>query len=449
MKSILVLILLVCGFCIYAQPNWPLIKSVTHPFVALQDEYTTPFIQPLAVNGWEDGIFISRDGLNLYCIYAPVDLFSWTFVGPADPTNFSAYLKGPTFGMDLVSNPVEASQWLQADILYAHRNDFNSNFDTWQLSNLANPIFSEGAPQLVNSDTNTADLFVYTSNNTAPNYNTDILLLRNVDLNPSIQGTALPFPLNTEFTEDNPHIERINQDSLVLFFDSSNKPGGVGDLDIWFSTSGDDGSTWTNPQQVSSLNTSLSEQQPHLFKNSEQEWYIYFTGSNLTTGKPEIYRSKLGTTGNWDSWQNTELVIGAGNAFGVGEPTLTQYGDISFVVIYADTINGTNTDKYDADPWFLPRIGSPLNSSDKLASTEPKYSIFPNPFHSQTILTSSSNLNGSNVTLYSSIGQAVKQYSNLQGTSASIEGNELANGIYFVTITKNNKIVFSQKLMIE
>ena len=47
-------------------------------------EYDTPYRQPLSTMGWEDGIYISRDGNNLYCIYAPGDLLSWT-LNSADP----------------------------------------------------------------------------------------------------------------------------------------------------------------------------------------------------------------------------------------------------------------------------------------------------------------------------------------------------------------------------
>ena len=39
---------------------------------------------------------------------------------------------------------------------------------------------------------------------------------------------------------------------------------------------------------------------------------------------------------------------------GVGEPTLTSNGDISFVVIYARP-NPTAFDNFDADVWYLPK----------------------------------------------------------------------------------------------
>lgn len=345
----------------FTQPNWTVIKAATKPSISNPTEFGAPYMQPLAVGGWEDGLNITRDGLNLYCFYTPVDLLSWQFIGGADPTNFSSYSRGPTFGMDLATNPVAASKWMQSDILISQRTNTANSFPAWQLSNLVNPIWSEGAPQ-INSNTRTlTDFYVYASNNVPPSYKTDIILLSGVSLNPSVQGTALPAPVNEPNTrEDNPHIERLNASNLVLFFDSDDKTGGVGQLDIWYSTSPDNGVTWTTPMQVSTLNTTADEQQPHLFYDGSV-WFLYYTGTNILTGKTEIYRAKQGTVGNWDSWINNESVIGVGNAFAVGEPSLTKYGDISFVVIYADTVNGTSTNKFDSDPWFLPKNGSPFS----------------------------------------------------------------------------------------
>ncbi len=56
---------------------WDSIKSNTSPVVEVpfQSEYAKPFKQPLADYGWEDGLHISPDGLNLYALYSPMDFF--------------------------------------------------------------------------------------------------------------------------------------------------------------------------------------------------------------------------------------------------------------------------------------------------------------------------------------------------------------------------------------
>ena len=92
--------------------------------------------QPLSTMGWEDGIYISRDGNYLYCTYAPGDLLAWT-LNSSDPTKFEPYRRGPVFGMDLITNPVGASSWIQADILYSAKSASTGKFESWILSGMA------------------------------------------------------------------------------------------------------------------------------------------------------------------------------------------------------------------------------------------------------------------------------------------------------------------------
>ncbi|RMF63431.1 MAG: hypothetical protein D6743_10745, partial [Calditrichaeota bacterium] len=286
------------AFCstVSAQPDWDAIKADARPFVALPDEYETPYKLPIAVGGWEDGLYITRDGLNLYCIYLPVDVFSFLYVGDGDITNFSPYRRGPTFGMDLTTNPAGASEWLHGDILYTHRNSVLEPFPEWQLSNLARPVWSEGAVQIVMKDDSTADIFAYTSNHDSPpdKEDVDILFFRNSSLNPSGVGEFLPAPVRSDEQEDNPHIERLDASNLVLFFDSP-RPGGKGGLDIYLSTSDDDGATWSEPQPVTSVNTALDDQMPHLFRDEMGEWWLYFMSDDPNTLKSGIYRARLAT----------------------------------------------------------------------------------------------------------------------------------------------------------
>ena len=92
------------------------------------------------------------------------------------------------------------------------------------------------------------------------------------------------------------------------------------------------------PLNISSVNTANQEHQPHLY-NDGTDWYLYFSATH-TDGKLAIFRAKQQMSGDWDSWGTKELVIGAGNSAGVGEPTLTSSGDISFVVVYENPGGG-------------------------------------------------------------------------------------------------------------
>jgi hypothetical protein len=440
--AFVIIILLSITERLVAQPNWSSIKSSASLSVSIPSEFGTPYLQPLAVGGWEDGLFISRDGLNLYCLYTPIDLFSWQFIGAADNSNFTPYYRGPSFGMDLITTPLSGpTEWLHSDILISQRTTTAMQFPAWQLSNLANPIWSEGAPQINSISGSTADLFVYASNNVHPTYKTDIVLLKNVALNPSVQGTMLPFPVNTPDTrEDNPHIERLSSQNLVLFWDSDDRSGGVGQLDIWFSTSTDNGVTWAVPTQVSTINTTLGEQQPHLYKDG-LDWFLYYTGTNTVTEKAEIYRAKLGASGDWNSWQNIESVIGAGNTLGVGEPTLTQNGDLSFVVIYSDNVNGTSTDKYDADPWFLPKLTT-VSVEDNFEAT-PSFEFYPNPAKTELIVKVHSN-DHYEITISNLLGQILIKDQNPSRVDISL----LTTDIYIMTFIQGQNI-YQQKFIKE
>ena len=148
-----------------AQPDWPAIKAATAPIVALPNEYGTPFQQPLAVGGWEDGLYISREGLHLYCFYTPIDFWSFTDNG-GEVSNFTPFRWEPDFGMDLVTNQFGFSEWLHSDILTATRNSVDEPFKTWQLSNLARPEHWEGAPYTLMANDTLVDIFAFTSDDT-------------------------------------------------------------------------------------------------------------------------------------------------------------------------------------------------------------------------------------------------------------------------------------------
>ena len=49
-------------------------------------------------------------------------------------------------------------------------------------------------------------------------------------------------------------------------------------------------------------------------------------------------------------------VIEKGNSPCIGEPTLTDSGDISFVVVYENRANGNDNDTHDIDPWYVCKV---------------------------------------------------------------------------------------------
>jgi len=339
--------------------SWAAAKAKQAPVNELPGEFTTPYAQPLSTLAWEDGIYISRDGLSLYATYIPMDLLK-AVLDSVSPTLFYLYRRGPTLaGQVFPTNISPPNPWLHADVAIAQRSATSVPFTSWCLSNLHMATgYDLGAFQ---GDLNTAhtgyDRVVYTDDSLAPG-GPKIALLQNVGLSPSPTGMALPSPLNTAGTEfDNPHIELVGG-VLALFFDSQDLQGVTGGKHVFYSTSVDNGVSWSSPTEATTVNdTTVTKlggpaQQPHLY-NDGSVWWLYFGAANAADFKQAIYRAPQGTPGDWNSWGAPTLVVSAGTTMGVGEPTVTSHGDLSFVAIYQNG-SGTAVDTYDADPWYLP-----------------------------------------------------------------------------------------------
>jgi hypothetical protein len=195
----------------------------------------------------------------------------------------------------------------------------------------------------------------YVTNDT-PNYLNQIAWIKGGDLNPQGLGETLPEPVNDEdLREDNPNMVRISDEHLILYYVILDKEGGKGSEDIWFSESFDKGETWQEPVNVADVNTTKQEDMPFYYSDQNGQGWLYFTSINDTNDKMEIFRAKQISAEDYLHYSEREAVIGAGNAAAVAEPTLTWEGDISFVVLYDAGALGTDTDRYDVDPWYLAR----------------------------------------------------------------------------------------------
>ncbi len=346
-------------------PDWDQVKSKTHPIVKLPG-YGTPYRLDINTLGWEDGQFISKDGLTLYCFYTPLDLFSFAMHSSADPFAVGPYLRGPFPEIvNQVPNAYRdiANQFLSSEILISHRNSVNDPFPPWSIANFSTFATFDGAPQIVLNDTNPniVEFLVFTYLNPDPDYGNeknDIAYYRNTHRNPSGQLTLFPQPLNeVEYNEDNPHIEKVGPNRWIIFFTSEDRPEGKGEIDIYFSISHDNAHSWSPPEPVN-FNTTGSEDMPFIWKDSTGIYWMYYMNNDNN-----IVKRKQTTPGDWKNWNDEILVIDKGNAVAVGEPTLTQWGDIAFGLIYdAGTNWGTSkTNRFDNDIWILPKKGSPLD----------------------------------------------------------------------------------------
>lgn len=129
------------------------------------------------------------------------------------------------------------------------------------------------------------------------------------------------------------------------------------------------------------------------------------------------------------------------NCLNPGLVILTQYGVVSnggYLYINCTLSVG---------PWFdchLPdyayALGVPAISSLL------EFSLFPNPFSSQTTFHTNVPLHNATLTLYNSFGQEVKQFV-IRNSSFVIERGNLPSGLYFIRLTDDNKI-YKDKLVI-
>lgn len=357
-----------------AQPNWPAIKS-TASFTLHDTAFNQPQIQAINVGGWEDGLYMTRDGKQLFSTYLPIDVISWLgdFTACID---FNPYFRPPLLGIDTLSNPFNCPNYMHSDIIRSSRSDTAQSFSNWSSSNLQTPATFEGGVCGVQLNADSFDTFIFTRDIGAPN-GMELFLLQQVPVNPTIAGaTAI---LSSPAHEDNPHIERLNDSTLLLLFDR--------DRSIYYSISQDNGQNWQSPVLVSQV---LNDQapydvQPHLWHDGN-DWWVYFCADNQN-GIRCIYKSKQQVINDWDSWGPRQLVLepnfilagGLGNIFGIGEPSLTAWGDLSFVVVYGDLNSNDTNDVYDCDPWLMKRKNPLPLALNKKVSSEIDIQVFPNP----------------------------------------------------------------------
>jgi len=421
-------------------PQWDSIKANYQPIIGFPSEYETPYIQNHANGGWEDGIYISRNGLHMYTFYSPVDII--TYAGDIDTSQaceypvIAPYWRGPMIGVDTATTIGPCTHWLHSDVVHASRTDGSSSFSPWTPTDINDQLYYEGAPQVIAKSNDSLDAFLYTR--TTSGY-VDIYIMRDITYNPTDIGKIID-TINIKSpsgAEDNPHMEKINDSTYVLFFDDTYN--GNTNMEIYFSMSTDGGNTWQPAQQVTSLSSTAEDIMPHLWYDGT-DWWIYYATSDpgITDGRLHIVRRKQTNQGDWLNWGSPQVVInpgsisgGFGEVLGVGEPTLTQWGDISFSVIYGNSSSMDTTDLWDSDPWFLPRKGSALSIESKEVSHTVEFYLYPNPANQSVTINTS--IRKGLVQVISITGQVV-QTEQLNNGNTVISTTKLPSGMYIIQI---------------
>lgn len=434
--------------------RWDSLKATQQPVLQppFSNTYSAPQQQPLHSYGWEDGIHLSRSGDMLYALYSPADLLSWigfmnaTAGNPnytlCDVFGTGAYYRSyaPLYGMDITTNGFGCDTFINIDLVYSRIDASTGLFNNWQLSGIRTPAAIEGSPMPVFNATNPAliDIFLFTRNS-------DIWMIRNSadTLSGFANAVRLPVPVNpvtNEFQADNPHLERLNGDTLLLVYERYTDPAF---RDFYFTLSYDDGVNWTMPQLVTTIPSSAGHiEHPHLWQQPNNGPWTFWYSLDY-----DIWRAVQTTPGNWNSWGNHAMVVSKGNTASIGEPVLDAAGNLSFAVGHTFFQLGDSTDVVDVDPWVARIIPNNIGETP-----QPVLHVSPNPANTAaplyiqcSVLTAAAQFTLTDITGRSLQNIAVLPLS--EGRFQLTFTDALAPGVYVISVEAGGRRV-SQHVII-
>jgi Secretion system C-terminal sorting domain len=85
---------------------------------------------------------------------------------------------------------------------------------------------------------------------------------------------------------------------------------------------------------------------------------------------------------------------------------------------------------------------------DNKTNIEKAITIAPNPFSSNAIIKTNTELQNASLVIYNSIGEAVKQMNNLNGKAIPLDCNDLAPGLYFIKLVQGYEILAFKKIIL-
>jgi len=91
---------------------------------------------------------------------------------------------------------------------------------------------------------------------------------------------------------------------------------------------------------------------------------------------------------------------------------------------------------------------NPLTSVQNYKEKESHFTLFPNPFSTQTTIQSDHFIQNGSLTIYNSLGEVVSQINNINGQSVIIERGYLANGLYFIRLTEGSHEMMLKKVIV-
>jgi photosystem II stability/assembly factor-like uncharacterized protein len=129
------------------------------------------------------------------------------------------------------------------------------------------------------------------------------------------------------------------------------------------------------------------------------------------------------------NWTNFSNGIGSNSVY-----SLTSLGNYFYA--------GTGGNIFTTNPSLATSI------PEKNTDIDDTWSVYPNPFSSQTTLQTDQLFKNATLTVYNSYGQTVKQINNISGQAVVFSRDNLPNGIYFLQLTVSSKVIATKKILI-
>lgn len=150
----------------------------------------------------------------------------------------------------------------------------------------------------------------------------------------------LGYPVNTRYWESTPFLA---PDSRTLYF-SSNRPGGIGGTDLWYSCLNEDGS-WQEPVNLGSpVNTPGNEMSPFILPDGQ---FLFFSSDgHIGMGGMDLYRSQSNENSGWDEPLNLGYPINTH----YDEEALTMPGRAYFAIFSSNRSDLGGKDLYRFTP---------------------------------------------------------------------------------------------------
>lgn len=173
---------------------------------------------------------------------------------------------------------------------------------------------------------------------------------------------------------DNETTPGITPDGLTIFV-ASNRSGGIGPYDLWFSTRPSKSGSWSTPQLVSTINTVESESGPcpaadlltiTYSSRISGDWDIYQSTRASTSaawGTPVPLSPLNSTDADGDPWLVGYLLVFGSTRSGDYDLYFSIRSGASFTAPGA--IGSLNTSSDDTDPWLSPDLRTIIFASDR------------------------------------------------------------------------------------